>query len=218
MVDSNRHEQRRLRTRKKLLEAAKKVISANGFADTTILDITDAADVSKRTFYVHFPRGKEEVLTELAQYSVDELVAVIRDSEVQRADLSMYDSMRAAMTIVFQWMEDHRALAQIMYGPDAEPTLRTLIIDYTARVFVQEMETKDCSFRENAVVPIEIVGQIKAATLAQLVQWSLTRPNEYTPAQLAGFMVAIFFEPFAALYPETARDDIGGGWVKYDEQ
>ena len=63
MVD--RREQRRLETRQRLLDAAKQVFSQIGYQEASILDLTEAADVSKRTFYLHFT-DKEAIIEELA--------------------------------------------------------------------------------------------------------------------------------------------------------
>lgn len=209
MVASNRHEQRRLKTRQKLIEAAKAMFSEKGFNDTTILDITNAADVSKRTFYVHFPEGKDEILAELARFSVDEVVAEIRQTEAEREDMTLRASMELSMAIVFQWMAAHPALAQIVFGPDAEPTLRAMIVDYVAAVFREEMVRDECPYNADAGVPIEIVAQIKSAALAQLVYWSLTRPHHHSPEDFARFMTAVFFDPLANFYPEDVRQEIG---------
>lgn len=54
-----------LETRKKLLEAGKQLICEKGLANTAIEEITDAAGVSKGTFYTYFNR-KEDILFQLS--------------------------------------------------------------------------------------------------------------------------------------------------------
>ena len=50
-----------LQTRKKLTEAGKKIICEKGLTNTSIEEITEAAGVSKGTFYTYFKR-KEDIV------------------------------------------------------------------------------------------------------------------------------------------------------------
>jgi len=54
------------RTRQRLLVAAERQIGARGFAETSVVSITQEARVAQGTFYVYF-RSKEDVLRELVQ-------------------------------------------------------------------------------------------------------------------------------------------------------
>lgn len=204
----NRHQQRRLRTRNKLLDAAKRVFSEVGFHEATVLDITEAADVSKRTLYVHFENGKDQLLEELARHSVDEILSSIEDNKATNADLPLREHMMQSMQIVFQWMEDNPRLAAIVYGPEADPALRSHIIDYIAMQIAAEM-SRECTFRADSPVPIEVVAQIQSAAIAQLVSWSLTHEHHYTPADFANFIASVFYGSVLELYPEEFREQFG---------
>jgi AcrR family transcriptional regulator len=58
---SNRRERRRAETRERLFRAALDLFARRGFLETTVEDITEAADVGKGTFFNYFPT-KEHVL------------------------------------------------------------------------------------------------------------------------------------------------------------
>jgi len=58
----NRMARRRLKTRQQLLDAAVALVIEKGFDDTNTDEITDAADVGRRTFYNHFDNKRDCIL------------------------------------------------------------------------------------------------------------------------------------------------------------
>src|SRR5271170_8294283 len=59
----NRRERRRLETRERIYRAALQIFAERGYLETTVEDITEAADVGKGTFFNYFPT-KEHILAE----------------------------------------------------------------------------------------------------------------------------------------------------------
>ncbi|MBQ6352847.1 MAG: TetR/AcrR family transcriptional regulator, partial [Lentisphaeria bacterium] len=59
-------------TRKKLLEAARKIVRERGLAGTQVEEITQACGVAKGTFYTYFKR-KEDVISALCWVKFEEL-------------------------------------------------------------------------------------------------------------------------------------------------
>ena len=53
-------------TRRKLMEAAEEIFGLKGFYNTSIVDITQKAQVAMGTFYVYFP-GKKDIFEELVK-------------------------------------------------------------------------------------------------------------------------------------------------------
>ncbi|MFE6780436.1 TetR family transcriptional regulator [Streptomyces sp. NPDC057702] len=69
-------ERKKLRTRRALMEAAVRLMAAQGYEETTVAQIAAAADVSTRTFFSYFP-GKDDVLFADGQQRVDALVRTV---------------------------------------------------------------------------------------------------------------------------------------------
>lgn len=69
-----------METRKKLLKAGKRLICKKGLANTAITEITEAAGVSKGTFYTYFDR-KEDIVFELSRDMFGEILEEAKSFE-----------------------------------------------------------------------------------------------------------------------------------------
>jgi AcrR family transcriptional regulator len=77
--------------RERLFRAALVLFGKKGYAQTTVEDITEAADVGKGTFFNYFPT-KEHILMAFGQMQLGKLEAIVRDA--QQSDLPMPDVLR----------------------------------------------------------------------------------------------------------------------------
>jgi len=99
-----RRDRKKSRTRHDLVEAATKLFATRGFDETTTEDIAEAADVSQRTFFRHFPSKEAALYGDmddlLARFRVildarpngEPLVVSVRESILGLAD--DYDDQR----------------------------------------------------------------------------------------------------------------------------
>jgi AcrR family transcriptional regulator len=79
---AGRRERRRAEIRDRLFRAALQLFAERGFLETTVEDITEAADVGKGTFFNYFPT-KEHVL---ATFGAERIAAVERALERARKE------------------------------------------------------------------------------------------------------------------------------------
>ena len=88
-------ESRRIRRsaelRERLFRAALTLFGRKGYAETTVEDITEAADVGKGTFFNYFPT-KEHILMAFGEMQLGKLEAIVRDA--QQSDLPMQEVLR----------------------------------------------------------------------------------------------------------------------------
>lgn len=71
----NRMTRARLRTRRKLINAARRVMSHKGIDNATIAEITETADVGFGSFYNHF-KSKEEISAAVFEACLDDVMDV----------------------------------------------------------------------------------------------------------------------------------------------
>src|SRR6202051_3001883 len=74
----DRRQRRSSQTRERLFRAALDLFARRGFADTTVEDITNAADVGKGTFFNYFP-SKDHMLLAFGEMQLGKLQSIIEN-------------------------------------------------------------------------------------------------------------------------------------------
>jgi AcrR family transcriptional regulator len=108
VTSENGHDARRRRTHEAILASAARLFEAQGFAGTTVAEVARAANVSERTFYLHFPT-KEDLLfdhvhgfTELAWRVAVESHAPSAAARVDAAVRALVDAATSDDALVVQ--------------------------------------------------------------------------------------------------------------------
>jgi AcrR family transcriptional regulator len=92
-----RRERKRLQTREAIEAAALALFAERGFESTTVTDIAERADVSRRTFFDHFPAKEDVLFAELPalQGAFDAHMAA------RGAQESVFDALRSWIDVSF---------------------------------------------------------------------------------------------------------------------
>lgn len=85
----NRRQRRSEEIRERLFRAALKLFSEKGFAETTVEDITNAADVGKGTFFNHFP-SKEHMLIGFSDMQLGKLQDAVNGMRASNESMSSF--------------------------------------------------------------------------------------------------------------------------------
>ncbi len=186
----DRHEQRKLETRQRLLDAAEQVFSRMGYEAASVLDITEAANVSKRTFYLHF-NDKEDLVEALAMRGFIELRAQAEDKDhLVAPDHTFEEGMYQVAKIIFEYVQDHPQMMLIVFGRDGSFRLQAMAREFMAQAW-EENIMRECEWKDEATVPPMIVANAMAGIIFQLMCWWSQHPNEYTPDEMAKMYVSI---------------------------
>jgi AcrR family transcriptional regulator len=95
-------ERKKQRTRDSLLRAALELFTTRGYDGTTVDDITDAVDVSQRTFFRYFA-GKEEAALALEALVAGRFVAAVRGRPAHEAPM---EALRQAVLQGWDTLQD----------------------------------------------------------------------------------------------------------------
>jgi AcrR family transcriptional regulator len=113
---SPRRERRRVEIRERLFRAALALFAERGYLETTVEDITNAADVGKGTFFNYFPT-KEHVL---ATYGAERIAAIERAlQEARAAKRPVLDVMGDLATDLAGQSKESPALLRSIYAAHA---------------------------------------------------------------------------------------------------
>ncbi len=176
----SRHERRKEQTRRRLLDAARQIIARRGYDDTNVLDITESADVSKATFYLHF-RDKEALTHALIMEGFEELTQ--RINEVVD-NIPAPDKIQAGLRAVFQYASTNRDLFRIMLGRQGSPELNLFAFNYYAGVVEDILKRVGLTGR-GLPFPAELLAQFIAGAGVRLGLWWMEDDHGLSPEDIS---------------------------------
>jgi AcrR family transcriptional regulator len=113
---TNRRERRRAEIRDRLFQAALQLFADRGFLETTVADITEAADVGKGTFFNYFPT-KEHVL---ATFGEERVAMIERAYKAARlSDEPVLGAIHELLTSLADAYSGNAALLRAIYAAHA---------------------------------------------------------------------------------------------------
>lgn len=168
------------RTRQMLWEALIALIQEKDYAEITIQDIADRANVNRVTFYLHY-RDKQDLLEKSVEVIFNELEAKITPltGEAFRLDVPP-----KGMTLVYQYIAENAKFYRIILGENGIPFLVTRFRAYLALVTIERFRLVTPQGAPPPV-PLEIVAGYAAGSIIGLIAWWLENDMPITPEELA---------------------------------
>ena len=177
----NKTDRRVRRTRRALHEALLDLILEVGYDSITVQDITDRADLSRATFYLHY-QDKEELLASSLEAMFDELVAA-------RVDKLSPDTMTGAdgtppSQIAFEHAAEYSAIYRSLLGERGVASVMHRIRAYLAQLTRHQL-AQTLPREAKTTVPTEIIAQYIAGAIFGLIVWWLENDMPHSPEAMA---------------------------------
>lgn len=199
--EPGRRERKKQRTHQALLEAAVRLFERKGYDETTVAEIAAAADLSTRTFFLHFP-AKEDVLLANAQARFDDGVQAV----VERgADESMAEVLaRAAERMITDSWHTDLPSGLAALRADLIASVPALQAGLLQRMLAGQTRMAEALHRaypdrltriDAAALVGGLLGAINAAALASLRQGD--QPEAVRAAMRRATEIALFRTSFA---------------------
>lgn len=166
------------RTRKLLQDALIALILEKGYDDVLIQDITDRANLSRATFYLHF-QDKEDLLMYGLRSIFDGLASQL---EPLTRDHLTWNGAPPSL-IAFQHAGENRDLYRVMLKARNAGIIAEHMREYLAERIRRQIDP--IVSPEVLKVPIEILCQHMASSLFGLLVWWLENDTSYTAEEMA---------------------------------
>jgi len=150
---------------RELLERAAEIFAERGFANTTLQDIADAANVGRTTLY-HYFKSKDEFLTALVEDVTIQSSRRIRAVR-QKPGLSPGERLREAVLASLDWIWERRYRFRVLVRdeqtlpPDIlrrhEAAKRELLAEYTA-IIQAGIEAGEFRAENARVMALSVIG------------------------------------------------------------
>ncbi|MGJ3237183.1 MAG: TetR/AcrR family transcriptional regulator [Anaerolineae bacterium] len=174
------------RTRHRLRDALIQLILEKGYDHITIQEITNAADLSRATFYLHY-KDKDELLASSLEEMFDELMDSVKDLMLRRK-LEPIEGDAPSLP-VFKHVAEYADLYQSLLGDKGVSSVINRILDYIARIAEQqyEMLLTDEDDVSQLPVPIPVAARHMAGSMFSTISWWLENDMPYTPEAMAQY-------------------------------
>ena len=208
-IPSNRRERQSLERRERLFRAALDLFARKGFAETTVEDITNAADLGKGTFFNYFP-SKEHILLAFAEMQLGRLRAAADEARAKNEPTRVFlRSLGARMT---QEPIRNPSIIRILLQAFLSNTpVRESMMDLQARVIAIHTEIIRLGQQRGEIrddLPAEVLANVFRQTVfGTLLIWSL-----YGDATLLSRIEDAFEVLWTGLAPRKASspDSVAG--------
>ena len=162
-------DRRILKSQEAIKTAFIELMSEKNFDDITIQDISDRANVSRGTIYLHY-MDKFDLLNKLIQEHIDEMRIICHSA----AELNYPDGNLPW----FEYLERHFLFFSTMLASKGAPSFRSQFVDFLIEEFKGEVNTaegKNRGFNE------EVLLQFVVTSYVGVVEWWITNGMPYPP-------------------------------------
>ena len=115
-----RREEAKFLTRRRLLDAAAKLLGENGYGGLSASAVARGAGVAQPTFYVHF-RDKEDLVRTLADEKIGALRSRLRDARERVRAGQGVDAVRETFRLPLETLLETPALFRLFVGAARDP-------------------------------------------------------------------------------------------------
>jgi len=176
MTLTTRRERRSAELRERLFRSALRLFAEKGFAQTTVEDITEAADVGKGTFFNYFP-SKDHILLAFTDMQLGKLAEAVEHFRNSPQPLRVFlENLTTRMTE--EPLRNPGMIRALLQGFVSSTAVREVMVSKQERALAlhtQIMEIAQSRGDLRTDVPaIEIAHVFRQTIFGALLMWSVT--------------------------------------------
>ena len=135
-----RTQRRQKATKERIFRVAMELFESKGFDNTTVAEITEAADIGKGTFFTYFPT-KEAIFRQLGASTIEDMTLAAQTGLETKQPLA--ETLRNVLTISIKWHEENKFITRQMtksnlsFSLDSESSNKGRLLELLAQL-IQE--------------------------------------------------------------------------------
>jgi len=167
--------------RKQILEAALQVFAEQGYHQTSVTDLVQAAGVARGTFYLYFD-GKSAIFHELLDQLLGDLRSRIRGVDTTDGAEPIPIQLRGTLDSVLNTLSENRALCRILFreavglDEDVDAKLQTFYEGLRRYIESALQKGQDMGFVRR--MDIEVAASCALGTVKEVVSRYLVRTDD----------------------------------------
>ena len=187
----SRRERRSIEVRERLFRSALDLFARKGFAETTVGDITNAADVGKGTFFNYFP-SKEHILLAFGEMQLGKLRDAVEEARRSPEPIPQFlRSLSARMTQ--EPMRNPAIVRALLQAYLSSTPVREAMLDMQKRVLALHSEIIELGQQRGEirgdVSALEIAQVLRQTIFGTLLVWTLYGDGSLLPRMKAAFNI-----------------------------
>jgi AcrR family transcriptional regulator len=175
LIHISRRERRSAELRERLFRSALQLFAHKGYAETTVEDITEAADVGKGTFFNYFP-SKDHILAAFGQLQVAKLQLAADAAPTSRLPIRDY-LHNLALDVASEPAKNPAMVRVLMQANLSSAPVRKTMLDIHTKAtgllaLIIQVGQDRGEIRKN-LNPLDIATTLRQSLLGALLIWSL---------------------------------------------
>ncbi|MFP3126797.1 TetR/AcrR family transcriptional regulator [Ectobacillus funiculus] len=166
-------DRRILKSQEAIKKAVIELMSEKNFNQITIQDISDRANVNRRTVYLHYV-DKYDLVDKL----IEEHINALRELAKSSSEMNFIDGN----LIWFEYLESHYLFFSTMLASTGATSFRTQFLEFVIEGLKGEVNTTE---GKNSGLSEDIVLRFTAAAYVEVVEWWFRNGMPYPPRVMA---------------------------------
>ena len=172
---TSRRERRSIELRERIFRAAVQLFARKGYTETTVEDITNAADVGKGTFFNYFP-SKEHTLAAFGQFQIAKVQGAANAAKSTPLPIQVF-LRNLALDVLSEPAQNPMIVRALLQANLSSDPVRLVMRDIHTKATallgqIVEVGQERGEIRKD-ISPIEIAQVLRQSLLGAMMVWSL---------------------------------------------
>lgn len=191
------------KTKKLIIDTLVKLMGEKDFDKITVKDLTDALDINRGTFYLHY-KDKYDLLEQIENEILGEINEIIVTSQKRLAHGFIFPANQEAVLntfiSIYSYINENADFMKIMLGSNGDLSFQMKIRNLVEDWLVLNIPVNDAAEK----LPIKYLSSIASSAQLGIIQKWLKSGMKETPEELASFVRDII----SSIYKGVIKDMI----------